>query len=191
MVRTALGVIVASIVIYAWGFAYWGFGPYRTLIWKQAENDELAGQALTTHFTDRGTYFVPSFNADQQKTVELMEKGPVAMVHMLAPQGHPAFDPIVMGQGFVLNLVVVILVAVLLHNITPSMPTYLGRVGLVILAGLIASLLIDGGDIVWWRIPWEWKLYQAAYNVSVWVIAGAILAAFIRPPNTASAATPR
>jgi hypothetical protein len=168
---------------------YWGFGPYPTLIWKKAKNDELAGQALLTHFSDQGTYFVPGRSADQAAQTVLFERGPVAMVHMISPKGRPMFDPAMMGQGFVLNLAVIVLVAMLLHNIAGSTPTYLGRVGIVALAGLIASILIDGGDIVWWRIPWEWKLYQAAYNVSVWIIAGVILAAFVRPRGAATTAS--
>ena len=107
-------------------------------------------------------------------------------MHMLAPKGRSRVDATIMGTGFVLNLVVIVLVAVLLHNVTPFMPTYLGRVGLVTLAGITASVLIDGGDVVWWQVPWEWKLYQATYNVSVWIIAGAILAAFVRSPKAAA-----
>jgi hypothetical protein len=188
MLRTILGVIIASIVIYAWGFVYWGFGPYPTMIWKHLKTGNAARMALSTHFSERGTYFVPARSKDAAAMKTAFEEGPVAMVHVIAPKGQPApsEDLAMMGQGFVLNLVVVILVAVLLHNVAASQPTYLGRVGIVALAGMIASVLIDGGDIVWWRIPWEWKLYQAAYNVTVWILAGLILAAFIRAPATAT-----
>ncbi len=186
MARTVIGVIIASVVIFVWGLGYWGFGPYREHIWKHLKTGDAAGKALSMHFSERGTYFVPADDEDAAKTKAAYENGPVAMVHMLAPKGRPApgEDLTMMGQGFVLNLVVVILVAVLLRNLSASLPTYTSRVGIVVLAGVIASLLIDGGDIVWWQIPWEWKLYQAGYNISVWIIAGMILAAFVREPAT-------
>ena len=186
MARTVFGVIIAAIVIFVWGFVYWGFGPYPTLIWKHLKSGDEGRRALSLHFTERGTYFVPAQSDDAQKTKEAYEEGPVAMVHMLAPEGRPGpgEDMTMMGQGFVLNLVVIVLVALLLHNIAASQPSYMGRVGIVALAGVAASVLIDGGDVVWWQIPWEWKLYQAAYNVSVWIIAGLILAAFIKAPAT-------
>jgi hypothetical protein len=187
MARTVIGVLIAAVVIYAWGFVYWGMGPYREVIWKQTKSGEAAGKALSMHFTERGTYFVP--NAADPDTLEARyTKGPVAFVHMLAPEGRPMVDTMIMGTGFVLNLVVIVLVAVLLHNVTPFIPTYLGRVGLVTLAGITASVLIDGGDVVWWQIPWEWKVYQATYNISVWIIAALILAAFIRTSSAAAAA---
>ena len=53
------------------------------------------------------------------------------------------------------------------------------RVGFVALIGLTAALLCDGGDAVWWQIPWSWKLYQAGYDFSFWLIAGLILARFV------------
>jgi hypothetical protein len=185
MIRTIIGVVVASVVIYGWGFLYWGMGPYPRLIWKQVTDDDAAARALAEQFPQRGTYFVPDTDPDQQKTIDRMEKGPVALVHMLAPQGRPAFDSSIMGQGFVLNLVVVVLVAVLLYQLGPAAGTYWDRLKLVTLIGITASLLIDGGDVVWWQIPWQWKLYQAVYNVSVWIIAGAILGALMRPGTKA------
>lgn len=182
MARTVIGVIIASIVIYAWGFVYWGMGPYQKHIWKHLKSGDEAGRALLMHFNERGTYFVPAFDEDAEALDARYKAGPVAMVHMVAPKGRPMVDATIMGTGFLLNTFVVILVAILLHNITPHMPSYMSRVGIVALAGITASVLIDGGDVVWWQIPWEWKLYQATYNVSVWIIAGLIMAAMIRPP---------
>ena len=179
MLRTAFGCILAAILIFFWGFIYWGLGPYPSLIWKQVADHEAASRALREHFPERGTYFLPGPVDDAKEHEARFERGPVAMVHMVHPQGHAMFDPSVMGQGFVLNLVVVILVAVLLHNL--ALPTYLGRVAMVTLVGIAASLLIDGGDVVWWQISWEWKLYQAVYDVSVWVLAGLVLAALVKP----------
>ena len=42
MTRTIAGIIVAAIVLYVWGFIYWGMGPYRELIWKQTIGDAAA-----------------------------------------------------------------------------------------------------------------------------------------------------
>ncbi len=183
MIRTIIGIIVAAIVIYAWGFVYWGLGPYHKHIWRHTADNEAAGRALLQHFPERGTYFVPYNFEDQEKASELFERGPVAFVHMLAPDGRPMADPTIMGGGFVLNLVVIVLVAILLRSTAAATPSYLHKLCLVTLIGVTASLLIDGGDAVWWQVPWQWKLYQAVYNTSVWIIAGGILALFIPAPK--------
>ncbi len=77
MLRTIVGVIIAAVVIYAWGFLYWGLGPYPKYIWKHPADGDRAGQALVQHFPERGTYFVPAAgdNADQVHA-RTMRKGP-------------------------------------------------------------------------------------------------------------------
>jgi hypothetical protein len=105
----------------------------------------------------------------------------VAMVHMIAIGGMPGMDPSTFIYGFILNLVVIVLIALLLRQVATSLPTYFDRVKFVTLAGLAAALLIDGGDIAWWHIGWQWKLYQAFYAVSFWILTGLVLGWFVRP----------
>ena len=57
----------------------------------------------------------------------------------------------------------------------------LGTRRLVLLAGITSSILIDFGDIVWWKISWDWKLYLAFYHVSFWALAGLVLGRFVEP----------
>jgi hypothetical protein len=171
MKRLVLGIVVAAVVLYLWGFLVWGLGPYRTAIWKKPADEAAARKVLKEQFPENGTYYVPSFG-QEQAVVEEFKQGPVAMVHMLA-------DPSIMIGGFVLNLVALVLIALILQRVASAMPGYGQRVGFVALIGLTAALLCDGGDAVWWQIPWSWKLYQAGYDFSFWLIAGLILPRFV------------
>ncbi|MFN0197851.1 MAG: hypothetical protein ACKVT0_13990 [Planctomycetaceae bacterium] len=181
MTRTIAGIIVAAIVLYVWGFIYWGMGPYRELIWKQTIGDAAAQRALLKHFPREGTYFIPGMQDDPKETEALYQSGPLAMVHMLSIEGQPVFDSNIMIKGFCWNLLIIVLIAVWLHRLTNAVPCYRERVGLVMFAGLIASVGIDGSAVIWWRMDWPWKLYQGLYDLSVFVIVGVILAAFIKP----------
>ncbi|HEV7998830.1 MAG TPA: hypothetical protein VGP63_03045 [Planctomycetaceae bacterium] len=181
MKRTLIGVAIASVVLFFWGFLYWGMGPYKTMIWKHAKDDAAAGAALREHFPQNGTYLVPGFANDDATMEALSKKGPVALVNMIAVEGANSFDPLMLLKGFVLNLIVIVLIAILLRRVASSLPSYKDRVMFVALAGLTATVLIDGGDIAWWHISWTWKLYQAFYSFSFWVIAGLILARFVVP----------
>jgi hypothetical protein len=181
MIRTVVGVIVATVVLYMWGFVYWSFGPYKTQIWKQSPNDVAAGNALRDLFPENGTYLVPGFGNAQQNREELSNTGPVVMVHMLAVRGMPGMDPKTLLFGFELDLVVIALIALVLRRVAPSLPTYFDRVKFVTLIGLAAAVLIDVGDITWWHIDWQWKLYQAFYDVSFWVLTGLVLGLFVKP----------
>ncbi|QDT96452.1 hypothetical protein [Gimesia aquarii] len=181
MKRTVLGIIIAAIVLYVWGFIYWGFGPYSTMIWKKSTDDVAAGKALLEYFPQNGTYFVPSFDQDQKTVETLYEAGPVAFVHMLSINGSSMADFSIMIKGFFLNLVVIILIAILLKQVCAALPKYLDRVKFVALAGLISAIFTDFGDAVWWKLDWPWELYQAFYGFSAWLIIGLILAKFIEP----------
>lgn len=189
MKKAILGIAAATVVLFLWGFLYWGLGPYRTMIWHQTADDVAAGQALLEYFPQNGTYYVPGFDRDQAENEELFNQGPVAFVHMLSANGRPAFDVSIMIQGFMLNAVVVVLIVLILHQVKSAVPSYWGQVKLISLIGLTAAVLIDCGAAVWWQIDWPWKLYQAFYDFSAWVVAGLVLAGFVGPEEPVSSTT--
>jgi hypothetical protein len=177
MKRTLLGILIASVVLYMFGFLWWGGAlPYATAIWKQPVEQDTVRVALRKHFPDNGVYFVPGFNEDQAAAEKLTAEGPVAFVHMLAVNGRPLLDPQIMVGGFVLNVAAIVLMTLLLQRAAPALPRYAQRVGFTALAGLTAALLMDGGDVVWWQIDVAWKLYIGAYHLLFWSITGMILA---------------
>src|SRR3954468_10200029 len=178
MKRTILGIVVASIVMYLWGFAYWGATsiPYQT--WKTPADGDEARAALRNHFPGRGTYAVPvrSGSADEPKQYA---DGPVAMVYMTAPNGRPMMDPTIMGAGFLLNLAVIIVLAIQMRLVAPGLPSFGARFQQGLLAGLAATIMCELGDAVWWQFPWPWQLTKALYTFVAWLIVAAILAWFI------------
>ena len=82
---------------------------------------------------------------------------------------------------FVLILVSCLLLVTILRIAAPATPTYRERVQLVALVGLAAALVIDIGDVVWWYLPLHWKLYQAFYDFTAFLIPGLVLARFVTP----------
>jgi hypothetical protein len=183
MQRIVIGVVLATVVMYAWGFLYWGASsvPYTT--WKQTADDTAAAAALRTHFTESGVYFVPGLDNPPERRTALYSQGPTGFV-IVDVDGRPEFDPGIMVRGFLLNGVVAALLALLMQRAGSSLPTYGARLGFAALAGAFAVVLVNFGDAVWWALPWSWELVQAFYNFSAVVVAGAILARFvvIHPP---------
>ena len=101
MKKTIIGVVIAQVVLYVFGFLYWGLGPYPTMIWKQAKKQDVFLAAMKEHLPVNGTYFLPSTAGDPEAVDQVMRQGPVAMIHMLAVNGRPAVDPTIMVPLFI------------------------------------------------------------------------------------------
>lgn len=61
MKKTIIGVIVTTLVLFVWGFLFWGQVlhsiPYES--WKQTGDDGQAQEMLEKTFPETGTYYVP------------------------------------------------------------------------------------------------------------------------------------
>ena len=159
MKRQIIGVVLATVAVYMWGFLYWGASTIPYSAWQSTNDDAAAGKALLEHFPVSGTYYVPGMYNDEETRTKLSDAGPAAFVH-IQREGRPVVDPSIMLNGFLLTLVTVCLISVLLKKALPALASYTERVGFVALAGLTAVVMIDFGDAVWWKIPWGWKIYQ-------------------------------
>ena len=179
MTRTILGIILATVACYFFGFLYWGLNPLPYTSWKQTPNDEAAGQALLEHFPQNGTYYVPGMRHDEATLTRLHEAGPLAFVH-ITREGKPLMQSDVMAKGFLLTLVTTVLIAVLMKFAAPALPSLGAVLKFTALAGLTATVMIDFGDSVWWHISWAWKFHMAVYHIISWVITGLVLAKFTR-----------
>lgn len=178
MQRTILGILIATIVMYVWGFVYWGASGVPYAAWEQAPNDAAAGAALLEHFPESGVYYMPGNDHSTEERNVLFESGPTGFV-ILDRDGRPAFDTNIMLAGFLLNGVVAAVVALLLHMTLPAAPGYTQRLRLVAVVAAVAVLLVNFGDVVWWAVPTGWVVAQAFYNFTAIVLSGAVLARFI------------
>ena len=151
MKRQIVGAILAAVVLFAYGFLYWGANPLPYYAWQKTNGDEAAGQALREHFPQPGTYYVPGMYNDEQTLERLYSTGPIAMLHIASLDGLPTMDPGIMIRGLLLNLAMVLILGAIMRAALPATPTYGSRLKLAALIGFAAAVLIDGGQAVWWR----------------------------------------
>ncbi len=180
MKQQAIGIAVATIAIYMWGFLFWGATtiPYSPL--KATPDDEAAQALLMEHFPETGAYLIPGMHNETETMSRLAEAGPFAIVNIVR-RGHPVEDPALMLRGFLLTIAIAYLMSLVLKKAVPALPTYENRVTFAALVGVAAVVMINMGEVVWWRYDLGWKLTQALYGVGVWTVGGAVLAKFIKP----------
>ena len=177
MKQRVIGIVLATVAVYFWGFLYWGISPVPYTAWKQTNGDEAAQKALLEHFPESGTYYLPERYHDEETTNRLFEAGPVGFVHINL-EGRPAVDPSIMGAGFVFTLVAVLMISMLMAKAAPAFPSYTDQVKFAALTGLTAVVMIEFGEAVWWQVSWQWKIFQAFYNFVAWTTAALVLAKF-------------
>ena len=185
MKNFVIGVLLATLAVFAWGFIYWGASgvPYRSL--TEVSDVDGTREAMETLFPSDGVYYIPGIGLDDAAMMEKYEEGPVAMVHMLARDGAPAQDPTVFAKAFILNLVFAILIALLLQG--ARLPSYRSRLQLAVLAGLAAAIYAHGNGFVWWKFDATWQFHLLFSDFISWVVAALILARFIKPNASAAA----
>jgi hypothetical protein len=181
--KVVSGIIATTVVLYVWGFIYWGVSQIPYSAWKQTANDEITQQVLKQTFTESGTYYVPGFNHDDEELARLYKAGPVGFVHINL-EGRDQMDPAIMVGGFILNLAIVTLLAGFFRVAGAKEFRDFARLSLA--AGAVAVVAIDVGDMIWWQTPVEWKMWQAIYDFSIWVIAGHLLGIFMKESKEAA-----
>ena len=176
--RIVIGILLAALAAYVWGFLYWGLSGPAYSAWQTLEDDEAVMTVLRENFPRNGTYYVPGRNHDEATAGRLFEQGPVAFVHILARDGRPMMDPSIMGLGFV-HYIVGAALLVLVLSLTGLQGAAAIKASAAI--GLFVVVMAHMGEAVWWQVSWGWKLGQALYDLIAITIMGAVLSRFAAP----------
>lgn len=176
--KTAIGIVITAAALFLWGFVFWVFLIPDSATQEVADN-AATQEMLSEHFPAEGMYFVPGGDPDDPAWAELHAKGPIAMVSVTA--GRPPQEISVFIKGIVIEIFIAALIAWMLTLAAPSLPAYSQRVIFVCIAGLTATLLTHGRGMVWFGATTDWVIPTAAFDFVGWLLAGLILAKFIRP----------
>jgi hypothetical protein len=187
MVRVIVAVVLAAVVQFAWGFAF--YGPLSSLDYTttRAPDETAVAEALRSALPESGTYFLPRCpgcsapEAEAKGFEKRHAEGPIVQIHYRKDGIAMAQMPVVMGTGFGHTLLTVLLAAFLLRMALPGLPCYRSRVVFVFGLGVFAAMATRLGDVIWLHQPWAFPLGQMVFCVVTWLLAGAVMAAIIRP----------
>jgi len=177
MNKTLLGILVVSVACYVWGFLYWGVSNVPYAAWSQAPNDAAVQESLRELLPESGTYYIPGLDHEDEQLASLFASGPVAFIHVNL-DGRPMVDPTIMIGGMLLTVLIVSFMALFFKVTGASEFRDFARQSVIV--GVLMVIAFDGGDLVWWQIPLEWKLAQAIYNFTLIILAGHLLGIFMK-----------
>ncbi len=176
-----LGGFLAAVLIMIWGFVFWAT-PISSGVVKTGASEGILGPALSQSLPGDGVYVLPSMGEpyDEEAWRQAHRAGPLAMVFYRS-EGSDPMAPGIYLKGFLHMLLSALLIGLLLKSVASSLPGYGQRVGFVLLAALTVGVWANLGKPIWFMHPWHFYLYTLLYDMVAWLLAGLVLARFIRP----------
>jgi hypothetical protein len=197
LLRILIGSLLAAIVLMVWGAVIWVVSPVPHLLLRGVPNEDAVAKTLNEQIPESGVYLFPwwtevegSPEAQQAAMDTVMEKhrrGPIGQI-IFRKEGLDPMQPAGFVLGFAHFFVSALIMSVLLVLALPGLHCYGSRLLFVFLAGLFAGWTVQLSDVIWFHHPPEYRLFLAGLDVTNWLLAGAVLAAVVRPRGTAGAA---
>ena len=198
MIRLFVGALLSAVVLFVWGFVFWAASGVTPRFLHPLPNEDEVKQALQKGDIGSGTYLIPypapgaMSGADPKREADFVsrsERGPVVEI-IYRKEGLDPRNVQEYVAGFCHFLAASLLAGVLLVLAQPGLRRYPARVLFVMLAGVFATVTVGFSKPVWFHHPWPAALYEAAYVVIGWLLAGQVLGLVIRPPTGAAPAAP-
>jgi len=175
--RRLIGILLAAVAMFLWGFVFYGSGLLELHHGVSAESEVLLADALRKQLPDSGYYMIPDPRNAPETLGERMKAGPFARIHLHA--GGVAFgDPQVMARGFLHMLFTCVLLSLAMWLVARDSPEYMDRLKIGFLFGLAAAVFAHLGGPIWWHETWGQALKLTLYDCVAYTLAAAILAKF-------------
>ncbi|MGB0581372.1 MAG: DUF1761 domain-containing protein [Limisphaerales bacterium] len=187
MKRILLATFLATLVTFFFGAFFW-MNPLANNSVRSVEDDTKVQSFLKENFPQAGTYTIPDWRQEEKEFHKKAEAGPVAILQVVESNG-PSKMGAMMGTGFLSQLITVFVLCLLVNSCLTALPIYGDRVRFCTLVGLIAALFIDGGNMIWWHQSVSFTLFNGVYHIFSCVLAGLVIAKFVRPEQEKSSIT--
>lgn len=190
ILRILAATFLSAVVLFGWGYLFWVVSPFGA---AALEAEPFGGEAMVANVSkvlaDSGVYFMPNRPDAELTTPEQLERfqerhreGPLVRIFYNTNGADPD-APTVLVKGFVHNLAIAFLIAVVLALAAPALPTYTQRLGFVFLVGAVAAVWLGLNEAIWFYHPWKYELYQAGYVLVGGLLMGLVLAALVKRPE--------
>ncbi|MCI0539537.1 MAG: hypothetical protein L0Z50_30370 [Verrucomicrobiales bacterium] len=180
MKKFILGSVIGAVVLFFWGFIFWGTNPLPYSVLFRPKDEAQLGAMLREQLPSSGTYVLPHPSDPPETLQKLSLDGPIAMIH-LRHEGRSPMEPRVFAFGFLHGFAVVLTIGMLMTIALPALPSYSARVRFATLFGIASALFVHAGSVIWMNEGRAWHLVNAIYEVSSCFIIGLVLGAFLRP----------
>ena len=115
------------------------------------------------------------YTHDPNEMAKLIEKNPYGLI-VLTPAGVPMNMGAMLGKQAVSDILACLLAAYLFSLALPGLTSLPARVGFVVGLGVFSFLVSEVPYWNWYRFPGDFTAYALVFKLSVWALAGVVLA---------------
>jgi hypothetical protein len=188
-VRVVIAAALAAIVMFMWGFLYWGVLNVTEKIMDPLPREADVLAPLRAGQTPDGMYVYPGpmeaggDAADQEAWEKKIKEGPI--LHMaFRRQGIEPMAPSMFIKALAHSFVIGLLSATLLAIVSPALQGYSRRVGVLFLVSVIAACGANVGAVIWWFHSVEYCAAQMVYEMVGGLLMALVIAAIVRTPRS-------
>jgi hypothetical protein len=187
MARTFIGGLVGGIIIFVFGYVFWG-SPLGEISYNRAGDTQNAAiqTALAQNLTQTGTgtYIIPTHGSAQGAV--LYAKGPIATVEFNTA-GFSPNDMSMLLPGFIVSIVAGLLMAFGLASVGGGGRSFANLARLVVLYSLGFTVWEYLGTPIFNHFGWgHWIYAFIAESVSL-IVAGLVVARWFMPRGSVKA----
>ena len=187
--RVLLAAVLAAVLMFLWGFAFWGMGiPVAMGMMDPlpGNDDGSAGVKLQELVGAGGetrvyVYPWPPNSEEAAETFnQLHRAGPIVQL-FYRKEGSEPMSPTIFALGWLHYFALALLAGILLKIALPALPTFGQRVCVVSIVGLIGAIWSTIAGAIWFSHPWRYAIGDAAYGIVAGLLMAVVLAAIIKP----------
>lgn len=173
--RILIAGVVAGLAMFLWSGLSNLALPLGKIGVLAAPNEAAAQAALKTNLGEHSGLYVLPMAAMSGKA----NSSPAAVVTYLGRGESFGVTPAKLAAELVLEVLLSILAAALLS--LTRLYGFLPRLGFVVALGLFATVMTNTSNMIWFAYPLDYTLAYAATQLIGFLIAGAVIAALVRP----------
>ena len=190
--RAVLAAFISAILVFAWGFLYWGVFNVGGKIMDRVPLADETSDEMAKMFPGDGMYVFPFPESATNQPGQIAfkakhERGPLYRISYRR-DGGPVMPASTMVKGFLLNFVIALLAAGLVLMAGAGLATFDKRLTFVLLISLLSTVWANVGDVIWWFHTPAFCIGNIAYGLVSGLIMGAVIGTLVAPPSAASEA---
>jgi len=177
--RTILSLVIGTIVLFVWNAVSWMALPFHTTSLKNIPEEMINQAAFKEAMPESGVYHFPGMHAssdeeEMQKIEAVLAEGPRIPLMVYVNKSTKLFDPMTFLQSLLVNFLTVLLTYLLIARISKKDKSSILLSALGI--GVVAVLVSDLSQKVWFMFPWGYTLVNAMDKVVAFSLLGLVFA---------------